>query len=570
MQATFAEAKRKYELWLNHPAVDAETKRELRELEGRDDEIADRFFRDLEFGTGGLRGVIGAGTNRMNRYVVRRATQGLAAWLADQAAEGERSVVIAHDSRRMSREFAVEAACVLAANGIRAYLFDDLRPTPELSFAVRHLRASAGVVVTASHNPPEYNGYKVYGPDGGQLVPDPARRLTERIRSVDFFDGVRVVAPEEAERRGLLVRIGADVDEAYLRAVRSVSLNPDAAARLGDDFQVVYTPLHGTGRMPVCRALESIGVRRLSVVEAQAKPDPEFSTVKSPNPEEPEALSLAVEQARRLNADLVLGTDPDCDRVGAAVRASNGDYVLLTGNQAGALLAYYLLSQLRERGQLPADGAVIKTVVTGELGAEIAKSYGMTVFNTLTGFKYIGEKMTEFERTGAHTFVFGYEESYGYLAGDYARDKDGVVAAMLLAEAAAFYKLQGKTLLDVLRELGDRFGHYRERLESIAFKGIDGAERMAQVMDGWRRSPPAEVAGARVVRVMDFNQGIDGLPRENAIKFVLEDGSWFCVRPSGTEPKMKVYFGVKAATEPEAERRLSSLADDVMSRMRAV
>ncbi|WP_409343755.1 phospho-sugar mutase [Paenibacillus sp. MBLB4367] len=553
-----------YRQWLNDPAIDETTKQELLALEGQHAEIEDRFYKGLEFGTGGLRGVIGAGTNRMNRYTVGRATQGLAQYLLEHE-KAPRSVVIAYDSRNQSPEFALEAALVLAGNGIAAYVFESLRPTPELSFAVRHLRASAGIVVTASHNPPEYNGYKAYNSDGCQLVPDQAERVIASIQSVASFAEIHRITREQAETQGLLHWIGEAIDEAYLEQVTAVSQNPDVVKAMSERMQIIYTPLHGAGNLLVRGALKKIGFERVAVVAAQELPDPQFSTVKSPNPEEREAFTLAIELAKQSDADLILGTDPDCDRMGAVVKDANGEYVVLSGNQSGAIMVDYLLGSLKRRGELPANGIVIKTIVTSEMGAVVAKHYGIDTLNTLTGFKYIGEKMTAFETQGDRTFLFGYEESYGYLAGNYARDKDAVVAAMLLAEAAAYYKQQGKTLYDVLQELYTRHGYFLEALESRTMKGKDGLAQIGQIMNEWRSNPPSEVAGVPVAEVLDYAQGRDGLPPENVLKYVLADHSWFCLRPSGTEPKIKLYFAVCGESNEQAAELLQSVKQDVMA-----
>lgn len=558
-------APERYRAWLNDPSIDEETKAELRSIDGQDKEIEDRFFRELEFGTGGLRGVIGAGTNRMNRYTVGKATQGLADVLK-AGGGGKLSVAIAHDSRHQSPEFALETALVLAGNGITAYLFESLRPTPELSFAVRKLGAGAGVVVTASHNPPEYNGYKAYGADGGQLVPDVAEQVIGAIGRVAFAD-IRRLSREEAEERGLLVWIGAEIDDAFTKAVTSVSQNPDVVRSLGDRFRVVFTPLHGAANLPVRRVLERIGCSGVLVVGEQEQPDPNFSTVKSPNPEEREAFALAIELAKARDADLIVGTDPDGDRMGAVVKNGAGEYAVLSGNQSGAIMVHYLLSSLRDKGRLPANGVVIKTIVTSEMGAAIAAGYGIPTLNTLTGFKFIGEKMSEFEQTGAHTFLFGYEESYGYLAGTYARDKDAVLACMLICEAAAYYKSQGKTLYDVLTELYETYGYFLESLESRTMKGKDGLERIARIMADWRSAPPGDVDGIAVAEALDYSQGIQGLPASDVLKYTLADGSWFCLRPSGTEPKIKVYFAVQGASSEDAAGKLQSLARTVMERV---
>ena len=559
-----------YEAWLQDPDIDEMTKAELRELSGQLAEIEDRFYRDLEFGTGGLRGVMGAGTNRMNRYVIGKATQGFADYLLAKGADAP-SVVIAHDSRRNSDVFALEAACVLAANGIKTYLFRGLRPTPQLSFTVRHVGASGGIVITASHNPPEYNGYKVYGEDGCQLVPHQAEQVIACIRKVPSLAAVKRMSREEAEAAGLLVWLGEEADQAFADAVAAQAVQPEMLrGGAGDALKIVYTPLHGAGNMPVRRVLAQAGFGNVFVVPEQEQPDGEFSTVKSPNPEEHEAFKLAIELADRVGADIIIGTDPDCDRMGAVVRNHKGQYEVLTGNQAGAIMVYYLLSQKQAQGKLPANGAVIKTIVTSEMGADIARSFGCTVLNTLTGFKYIGEQITKFEQDGKYAFLFGYEESYGYLTGTYARDKDGVVAALLICEAAAYYKTQGKTLYDVLQDLYRHYGVYLEKLESRTLKGKDGLEKIGAIMEDWRSRPPAEIAGVRVDRVLDYAGGLDGLPPENVLKFMLEDGSWFCLRPSGTEPKIKVYFAVRGTDHSGAQEALQRLVQDVMARVDAL
>ncbi|KZE70209.1 phosphoglucomutase [Paenibacillus jamilae] len=560
------------ESWLQDPYIDEETKQELRALQGNDRELEDRFYKELEFGTGGLRGVIGAGSNRMNRYVIGRATQGLARYILEQHAgkEGKPSVVIAHDSRHFSPEFALDAALVLAGNGIVAKLFPSLRPTPQLSFSVRHLGASGGIVVTASHNPPEYNGYKVYNNEGGQLVPDQAEKVIGYIREVPSFADIKTLTREEAESQGLLVWLGEAEDEAFVDTVASVSVNRELiVAGPGKNFKVVFTPLHGTGNIPVRRVLEKIGFEQVHIVPEQEQPDAEFSTVKSPNPEERDAFKLAIALGEKIGADLLIGTDPDADRMGAVVKNRDGEYVVLSGNQSGAIMVYYLLNQLKETGKFPNNGAVIKTIVTSEMGAVIAEHFGATVFNTLTGFKYIGEKMNQFDQTGEYTYLFGYEESYGYLAGNYARDKDAVLAAMLIAEAAAYYSTQGKTLYDVLQELYEQFGYFLEKLESRTLKGKDGVEQIQGKMTDWRSNAPQEIAGVKVDKVLDYSQGLDGLPRENVLKFLLEDGSWFCLRPSGTEPKIKVYFAVRGSSLPDAEHRIGQLIEAVMARVDA-
>ncbi|TNJ64736.1 phospho-sugar mutase [Paenibacillus hemerocallicola] len=556
-----------YELWLKDPLIDEETKHELASLQTNDKELEDRFYRDLEFGTGGLRGVIGAGTNRMNRYTVAKATQGLAQFIKKQAQGRPSSVAIAYDSRNQSPEFALEAALVLAGNGVKAYVFESLRPTPELSFAVRHLGCAGGIVVTASHNPPEYNGYKVYGNDGGQLVPHDAEQVLAEIYTVDKLSGIKRLERSAAEAQELLQWIGSEVDEAFVNAVSGVSLHPDTVKRMSDRFNILFTPLHGAGNLSVRNVLERIGFDNVHVVPEQEKPDANFSTVKSPNPEEREAFTLALGMAKETKADIIIGTDPDCDRMGAVVQNDQGDFIVLNGNQSGAIMAYYVLDSLKQRGELPDNGVLIKTIVTSEMGAVIARSFGVSTINTLTGFKYIGEKMTEFEKTGEYRFLFGYEESYGYLAGTYCRDKDAVLASMLICEAAAYYKSQDKTLYDVLQELYGKYGYFREQLESRTMKGKDGLEQIKGIMEDWRNNAPASVAGIQVVGVQDYSKGIDGLPVENVLKYTLADDSWFCLRPSGTEPKIKMYFAVRGSSVEDAGERLEQLRVSVMSRV---
>ncbi len=555
-----------YEAWLNDPNIDEHTKHELQLIKGQIGEIEDRFYRDLEFGTGGLRGVMGAGTNRMNRYVIGKATQGFANFLLNESSTP--SVVIAHDSRMNSDVFSLEAACVLAANGIRTYLFRSLRPTPQLSFAVRDLKATGGIVVTASHNPPEYNGYKVYGADGGQLIPHQAEQVINQIREISSFDEVKRLTQAEAEDQGLLCWLHEEADQRFVDAVVAQTVQPQMLKDgAGGELGVVFTPLHGAGNLPIQQVLAQAGFSNVSIVAEQEQPDGMFPTVKSPNPEEQEAFTLAIKLAKETGADIIVGTDPDCDRMGAVVKNDQGEFVVLSGNQSGALMVNYLLSNLKAQGNLPANGAVIKTIVTSEMGADIAAAFGCQVFSTLTGFKYIGELMTQFEASGSHEFLFGYEESYGYLTGTYARDKDAVVAALLICEAAAYYKSQGKTLYEVLLELYAEYGTYLEKLESRTLKGKNGVEQIGAIMNDWRVSPPEHIAGVAVTQVLDYAKGLEGLPVENVLKFMLADGSWFCLRPSGTEPKIKVYFAVRGTGVSEASAALKQLAEVVMARV---
>ncbi|MNO39335.1 Phosphoglucomutase [compost metagenome] len=562
----------KLDSWLNDASIDENTKQELRDLENNPAELEDRFYRDLEFGTGGLRGVIGAGSNRMNRYTIARATQGFAQYILDVHGDkaGQPSAVIAHDCRHFSPEFALESALVLAGNGIVAKLFPSLRPTPQLSFSVREESATGGIVITASHNPPEYNGYKVYNSTGGQLVPSEAEVVIGNIQNLNSLQEVKRLSREEAEAKGLLVWLGEAEDEAFANTVAGTSVNPELlASGAAKKLVVVFTPLHGTGNLPVRHALDKLGFTNVHIVKEQELPDANFTTVKSPNPEEREAFTMAIELGKKIGADILIGTDPDADRMGAVVRTADGEYEILTGNQSGSILVHYVLSQLKEQGKLPDNGAVVKTIVTSELGATIARHFGAKVFNTLTGFKYIGEKMNQFEASGEYTYLFGYEESYGYLAGNYARDKDAIVASTLICEAAAYYKQQGKTLIDVLEELYQQFGYYREALASRTLKGKDGLAQIGALMNDFRSNPPKQVAGIGVSEVLDYSAGLDDLPQENVLKFLLEDGSWFCLRPSGTEPKIKFYFAVRGTSNEDAKSRLNRLQEEVLARVDA-
>ena len=519
-----------YNKWLESDKLTVSEKNYLKELSR--EETEDSFYRDLEFGTGGLRGVMGLGTNRMNIYTVRRATQGLANEILDCGADfAEKGVVIAHDSRNNSRAFALEAANVLCANGIKTYLFDSLRPTPELSFAVRYLGCARGIVITASHNPKEYNGYKVYGVDGGQIPPQTADKIIKYIDNTDIFDGVKL-----CENPKINI-IGKEVDSAYIKAVKEQSLG----TKIPDDFKVVYTPLHGSGNIPVRRILAETGVKNVFTVPEQEKPDGNFPTVKSPNPENSEAFDIAIEYAKKQSADLVFGTDPDSDRIGVVVKTSDGEYKVLNGNQTGCLLLEYILRKEKENGTLPENGAVVKTIVTSELVRRIADDYGIITLDVLTGFKFIGEKIKEFENSGKHSFVFGLEESFGYLKGTYARDKDAVVAAMLICEAAADYKQRGMTLYDGLMELYEKYGFCAQKLKTLTLSGIDGSEKIQKMMHKFRN----ENMPFEVTQKLDYKDGLNGLLKSDVLKFILPNG-WFAVRPSGTEPKIKFYFEVFA------------------------
>ncbi|MGZ4106426.1 MAG: phospho-sugar mutase, partial [Tumebacillaceae bacterium] len=516
------------------------------------------------------------GTNRINAYTVRRVTQGLANAIAELGEEAmRRGVVIAYDSRHLSPELAFATAATLVANGIDAYLFTSLRPTPELSFAVRELGTIAGIVLTASHNPPEYNGYKVYWEDGAQITPERAKQLSEHILAVQDFAEIKSLPQDEVERSERLHRIDRDVDDAYMARLKELVLNPEVIRTVSDDLQIVYTPLHGAGNESVQRILREVGFTRVFVVPEQEQPDPNFTTVKSPNPEEREAFTYALRHAEQIGADLIIGTDPDCDRVGVVVRGASGEFEVLTGNQTGALLVHYLISERAKRGQIPAGATIIKTIVTSDFGRVIAARYGVDTLETLTGFKYIGEKMREFETTGEHAFLFGYEESYGYLGGTFVRDKDAVMTTMQICEMAAFYKAQGLTLYEALQALYREFGYYKEHLDSITLKGIDGWAKIGAIMEQWRTSGVETVGGQAVAEVRDYRASTvtdrssgavrpTGLPQENALYFRLADGSWFARRPSGTEPKLKLYVAVRGETEVEADNTLQQVVDDVL------
>jgi phosphoglucomutase len=564
-----------YEQWVNDEYFDEKTRAELKSIEGDDKEIQERFYKSLEFGTGGLRGIIGAGTNRMNIYTVSKATQGFANYIKKQGDEAVKmGVAIAYDSRRMSPEFAETAALVLNGNGIKTYLFESLRPTPVLSFSVRHLGCTGGIVVTASHNPPEYNGYKVYWADGGQVPFPRDMEIIKEVEAVSDFKEIKKADKEQAAKDGLFNIVGKEVDDEYVKNVKAQLINPDLI-KSAKDLKIVYTPLHGTGNIPVRRVLKEVGFENVNVVPEQELPDSEFSTVGYPNPEDPKAFTLAMKLADEIGADIVVGTDPDADRVGAVVKNGKGEYVILTGNMTGVLLTEYILSSKKESGRLPQNGAVVSTIVSTDLTKAIAKNYGVDYFEVLTGFKYIGEKIKEFEKDGSHTYLFGFEESYGCLAGTYARDKDAVVATMLICELAAFYKSKGMTLYEGLQEVYKKYGFYKESIKSITLKGIEGIENMKKIMETFRSGTPEEIGGSKVVESRDYNAGTfknyqtgeDGkvnLPKSNVLYYVLENGTWFCVRPSGTEPKIKIYFGSKGESLEAAEKNIENALDGVM------
>jgi len=567
-----------YNLWLSHPAVDDASKEELRALS--ENEIKERFYKELEFGTAGLRGIIGAGSNCMNIYTVRKATQGLCEDILNEGnGASQRGVAIAYDSRHFSPEFAMESAKVLAANGIKSYVFDELRPTPELSFAVRHLNCARGIMITASHNPKQYNGYKAYGEDGGQLPPESAEYVMSIMSKIDTFDGVKIMDENEAKEKGLINIIGKEVDEVYYANVLSQSINRDPIKNLGDNFKVIYSPFHGTGNKPVRAILDAIGCKNVRVVKEQELPDPEFSTVKSPNPEDKEGFNIAIDMAAKEPADLIFATDPDGDRLGVIIMDANGEYMTLNGNQIGVLLCEYILRNKKLKGTLSPKGAVIKTIVTTDMVKAVAKDYGVKVYDVLTGFKFIGEKIKQFEEGILdNEYIFGFEESYGYLAGTYCRDKDAVVAAMLVTEMAADYKEKGMTLYDGLVELYNKYGCYMENLKTFTFTGMDGIEKMNSIMENFRVNPPKEICSMKVLKLWDVQKGTitniaDGkvqsldLPKSNVLKFEMENGAWIAIRPSGTEPKIKFYFAVNEKDMAKSQEKLENCIKEMENLM---
>ena len=566
--------KKNYEYWCTSPIFDDATKAELKSLEGNEDEIFDRFYRELEFGTGGLRGVIGAGTNRMNFYTVGKATQGLANFINKQGAAAK-GVAIAFDSRRMSPEFADTAACVLAANGIKAYIFDSLRPTPELSFALRTLGCTAGIVVTASHNPPEYNGYKVYWEDGAQITAPKDAQIIGEVNAIKDYAEIKKMTTEEAKAAGLYEVIGKEIDDKYMEALKKLVLHPEAIKQMASSLKIVYTPLHGTGNVPVRRVLKELGFEQVTVVPEQELPDGNFPTVSYPNPEDKKAFALALDLAKKIDADLVLATDPDADRLGVYAKdTKTGEYKVFTGNMSGMLICEYEMSQKKALGILPENGALVTTIVSSNMAQAVAKEYGMKFIECLTGFKYIGEQIKFFEQTGSNEYVFGFEESYGCLVGTHARDKDAVVAVMALCEAAAYYKTQGITLWDQMLNIYNKYGYYKEDLFTMTFKGADGAKKMQDMMDAYRKNTPKQVGAYKVLRLRDYKNDVindlatgetipTGLPKSNVLYFELENDAWFCVRPSGTEPKIKFYAGIKGTSLEDSAKKLDELMEAI-------
>lgn len=564
-----------YKQWCTDDYFDADTKAELAAIKDDAAEIEDRFYRQLEFGTGGLRGVIGAGTNRMNIYTVRQATQGLANYIISQNGQ-KKGVAIAYDSRRMSPEFADEAALCLNANGIKAYVFESLRPTPELSFALRHLGCVSGIVITASHNPREYNGYKVYWEDGAQITPPHDKNILAEVAKVTSFAQVKTMPKEDAVNAGLYEVIGAEIDDLYMEELKKQSIHPEIIQEMAKDIRIVYTPLHGTGNLPVRRVLKELGFENVYVVKEQELPDGNFPTVSYPNPESPKAFALALELAKEVDADIVLATDPDADRLGVYCKdTKTGEYISFTGNMSGMLIAEYILRERTQMGTMPKNPALIETIVTTDMAKAIAKAYGVKLIEVLTGFKYIGEQIRLFEEQQTNNYVFGLEESYGCLVGTYARDKDACVAVMMLCEVASWCKKHGKTLWDAMLDMYEKYGCYREGLETKTLKGIDGAAQIQALMRESRENPPKELGGHTVLAVRDYKDDTrkdmvtgevtaTGLPSSNVLYYELADQAWCCVRPSGTEPKIKYYFGVKGDSLEDAERKLEALKNDLL------
>ena len=564
--------KEKYNEWVNNPFFDEKTRAELEAIKGNDDEIQDRFYKDLEFGTAGLRGVMGAGTNRMNEYTVSKATQGLANFILKENAQ-DRGVVIAYDSRNNSKEFSEYSASTLNANGIKTYLFDSLRPTPELSYAVRKLNAIAGIVITASHNPSKYNGYKVYWEDGAQITSPKDKLIIEEVNKLKNFEEVKRMDIQEAKAQGLYNLIGKEVDDSYIGEIKKLVLNPDVLEKEAKNVKIVYTPLHGTGNLPVRRILKELGFENTIVVPEQELPDGNFPTVSYPNPEDAKAFELALALAKKENADLVLATDPDADRLGVYAKDSKtGEYKSFTGNMSGLLIAEYILSQRKAQNRIPANGVLIKSIVSSNMAKAITDFYGIELVEVLTGFKYIGEKIKEYEKTGVHEYLFGYEESYGCLVGTHARDKDAVVAVMMLCEAAAYYKTKGQTLWDAMISMYEKYGYYKEGIISITLEGLDGAEKIKKIMQNLRENPIEAIGEYKVIKQRDYDKDeiVDkktlktskiGLPKSNVLYYELENDAWCCVRPSGTEPKIKFYVGVKGQTMEDGEKQLKELEE---------
>ena len=570
----------RYQQWLEDPFIDEETKAELRSIAADETEIKERFFKELEFGTGGLRGIIGNGSNRLNQYTVGKASQGLANYILKEGTQ-DKGVAIAYDSRFMSPEFAEVAGLIFAANGIPAFVYPSLRPVPMLSFAVRELGCTAGVVLTASHNPPEYNGYKVYWADGAQVVAPRDKGIITEVNAVTDFGQIKRMDRAEAEAKKLFNLIGEEVDEAFDKNVQASLMNHEMIQRMGDKLNIVYTPLHGSGNMPVRRNLEKAGFKNVYIVKEQEAPDSSFSTVDYPNPEDTKVFVMAQELAAKVDADILIGTDPDCDRVGVMAKDEKGEFVALTGNHVGALATEYILSQRKEQGRLPENGAVIKTIVSTEMITPICEAYGVEKMDVLTGFKFIGEKIKGFEETGSHTYLYGFEESYGCLGGTYARDKDAVFASVLVCEMAAYYKEKGMTLYEALLSLYEKYGYFREGVKSLTMKGLEGMERIQLIMKTFRENTPAALGGFKVVVAKDYKTQVfknlvtgeesgSPLPVSDVLHYTLEDGTWVCIRPSGTEPKLKFYIGVKADSLQAAQDKVDVLDKDIDAKIAAI
>ena len=569
---------KRYEEWLNNPIIDEKSKEKLRSIKGNEKEIEDRFYKDLEFGTAGLRGVIGIGTNRMNKYTVTKATQGLANYIIKQNGQNK-GVAIAYDCRIMSKEFSEETALCLNANGIKTYRFEDLRPTPELSYAVRELGCIAGIVITASHNPPEYNGYKVYWEDGAQIVEPIDKEIINEVNNVTDFATIKTMDKEEAIKKGLYNTIGKEIDDKYIAELKKLVVNQDTIKEMQKDIRIVYSPLHGTGNVPVQRILKEIGFENVYIVKEQEKPDGHFPTVSYPNPEDPKAFVLALDLAKKVDADIVLANDPDADRLGIYVKdTKTGEYIQFNGNMTGNLVAEYILSQKKAKGELPANGAIIKTIVSSNMTDAIAKEYGVKLFSTLTGFKNIAKIIKGFEQDNSYDCLFAYEESYGCIIGTHARDKDGIVADMTLCEAACYYKQKNMTLWDAMQEMYKKYGYYREKQFSITLKGVEGAQKIKEMMENMRKASPQESAGQKVLSIGDYEkqkiysketgeETPTNLPKSNVLYYELENDTWCCVRPSGTEPKIKFYMGVKGSSLEDAEAKLEELENEIKKKV---
>ncbi|NBI05379.1 phospho-sugar mutase [Senegalia massiliensis] len=568
----------KYNHWLENENIDEETKKELRSIENNKEEIEERFYTDLAFGTAGLRGKMGAGTNRMNKYVISLTTQALAEVIKEEGEEAcNKGVAIAYDVRHKSDEFAKIASLVLANNGIKVYLFEDIRPTPELSYAVRRFKTQAGIVVTASHNPKEYNGYKVYWKEGSQILSDIAERVTEKISEINDIAGIKAMDEKEAKEKGLLEIIGTDIDDEYLSKVKESSIRNN----INKDIKIVYTPLNGTGYIPVTRVLDESGFKNVYVVEEQAEPDPTFATVGYPNPEDTKAFKYAINLGKEKNADILIANDPDCDRMACMVKDNNNEYVSINGNQTGAILIKYILEGLKDKNELPENGVIVKSIVTGDLGKNIAKAFGIETINTLTGFKNICAKANEFEKTGEKTFIFGYEESIGYVYDTFVRDKDGVIASMLIAEAAAYYKQNGKNLLEVLEGIYREYGYYSEDLFSLVLEGIEGQERIARMMKTYEDEYLTDIEGAKLINITDYENSIRKdllnnreekieINKTNALKYELDNESWYAIRPSGTEPKIKIYIYAKGKDKKDAEIKVNNIKENVLNKLNSI